>query len=298
VTILNKQEIVTFDASGSYDPDGTIVSYSWAFGDGNTGAGVHFSHSYSNVGSYTVSLKVTDNDRATDLASTTKTVRKSSPVAIIAETAELLYVGDTVTFNAAESHDPDGYIVAYEWDFGDGTTAMEITTFHAYENNSLYTVTLTVTDNDGATGLATTMKNVLNRSPLAVFTEDATTVAENETIHFDASGSYDPDGTIDSFEWDFGDGTTAIELTTEHAYIEAETYTVTLTVTDDDGASSSVTAEKIVETQETVTLAVISVIGLGVAALTATLLYGLFVRRSKKKKNSYSQAYARAYSKL
>jgi PKD repeat protein len=139
----------------------------------------------------------------------------------------------------------------------------------------------------------------LNRSPVAAFTEDATTVAENETIHFDASGSYDPDGTIDSFEWDFGDGTTAIEVTTEHAYtIEAGTHTVTLTVTDDDGASSSVTAEKIVETQETVTLAVISVIGLGVAALTATLLYGLFVRRSKKKKNSFSQAYARTYSKL
>ncbi len=159
-TILDKQETVTFDASGSYDPDGTIVSYSWAFGDGNTGAGVHVSHSYSNVGSYTVTLTVTDNDGATDIGSTTKTVRNSSPVAIIAETAESLYVGDTVTFNAAESHDPDGYIVAYAWDFGDGTTATGITTSHAYEDNGVYTVTLTVTDNDGATGSATTTKNV------------------------------------------------------------------------------------------------------------------------------------------
>ncbi len=158
---------------------------------------------------------------------------------------------------------------------------------HAYEDNGVYTVTLTVTDNDGATGSATTTKNVLNRSPVASFTEDATTVAENETIHFDASGSYDPDGTIVSYEWDFGDGTTGTEVTTEHAYIEAGTYTVTLTVTDDDGASSSVTAEKIVETQEAVTLAVLSVIGLGVAALTATLLYGLFVRRRKKKKRKF-----------
>ncbi len=49
----------------------------------------------------------------------------------------------------------------------------------------------------------------MNRSPVAAFTEDAKTVAENETIHFDASGSYDPDGTIVSYSWVFGDGTTA-----------------------------------------------------------------------------------------
>ena len=52
---------VTFDASGSYDPDGTIVSYAWNFGDGNTGTGMSLSHAYNSAGSYTISLTVTDN---------------------------------------------------------------------------------------------------------------------------------------------------------------------------------------------------------------------------------------------
>ena len=106
-------------------------------------------------------------------------------------------------------------------------------------------------------------------------------------IHFDASESYDPDGTIVNYSWDFGDGNTAIGVTANHAYSEDGNYTVTLTVTDDDGASASLVATKIVETEETaLPLAVLSVIGLGVTSLTATLLYGLFIRRKKKKKKT------------
>ena len=64
-------------------------------------------------------------------------------------------------------------------------------------------------------------------------------------------------------------------------YIGDGTYTVTLTLTDDDGDSASVTADKTVKTQEAMTLAVLSVIGLGVAALTATFLDVLYVRKKK-----------------
>jgi PKD repeat protein len=315
-TVMNKQpvalftktagtvkvgETITFDASGSYDPDGTIVSYSWAFGDGNTGTGVSVQHAYSKDGTYTVSLTVTDDDGTTDTVNATITVivTNKAPLASFTESAETISTGESIHFDASASHDPDGTIVAYAWNFGDGNTTAGAAVDHTYENNGVYTVTLTVTDNEGATGSATATKSVLNRSPVASFTEDAETVAENVAIHFDASGSYDPDGTIVSYVWDFGDGTTGTGVTTEHTYIEAGTYTVTLTVTDNDGASSSVTAEKTVETQEAVPLAVLSVIGLGVAALTATLLYGLFVRRRKKKKEkSFSQAYSKAYSKL
>jgi len=65
---------VSFDGSGSSDPDGTIVAYDWDFGDGNTGAGVKPSHRYVAAGTYTVSLTVTDNDGASDTATSTATI--------------------------------------------------------------------------------------------------------------------------------------------------------------------------------------------------------------------------------
>ncbi len=281
---VNIDESISFDASESYDPDGTIVSYSWDFGDGTTATGVSVQHVYSQDGTYTVTLTVTDDDGATDTTSKTKTVLNRVPIASFTESAETVSSDESIHFDASESYDPDGTIVAYSWDFGDGTTATGVAVDHAYEDDGIYTVTLTVTDDDGATGSATATKNVLNRPPVALFTGNATTVMQNEAIDFDASESYDPDGTIVSYSWDFGDGTTVTGVTVDHAYSEDGNYTVTLTVTDDDGASSSVGAEIVVETETTVSLAVLSMIGLGVAALTATLLYGLFIRRKKKKK--------------
>jgi PKD repeat protein len=67
-------ETITFDGSGSTDPDGSIASYAWAFGDGSTGTGVNPTHAYATAGTFTVSLMVTDNDGATNTASTTATI--------------------------------------------------------------------------------------------------------------------------------------------------------------------------------------------------------------------------------
>ena len=124
----------------------------------------------------------------------------------------------------------------------------------------------------------------MNRQPVAAFTESDTTVMQNEPIHFDASESYDSDGTIVGYLWTFGDGNTATGVTADHVYIEDGEYTVTLTVTDNDGDSTSEAANIVVKTETTMQLALLSVIGLGITVLTATLLYGLFVRRKKKRK--------------
>ena len=285
---VNTDETISFDASDSSDPDGSIVNYSWDFGDGTKGTGVSIQHAYSQDGTYTVTLTVTDDDGATDTTSATKTVLNRIPIASFTESAETVSSGESIHFDASESHDPDGTIVNYLWDFGDGNTATGVEVDHAYEDDGVYTVTLTVIDDDDATGSATATKNVLNRPPVASFTENATIVSKDEAIHFDASESHDPDGTIVNYLWEFGDGNTATGVTSDHAYSEDGNYTVTLTVTDDDGASASLVAAKIVETETEIEtalpLAVLSVIGLGVTALTATLLYGLFIRRKRKKK--------------
>jgi len=282
--VVDTEEAISFDASDSSDPDGYIVDYSWDFGDGTQGTGVSVQHAYSQDGTYTVILTVTDNDGATNSTEAIKTVLNRSPVASFTESAHTVYSSENIHFDGSESHDPDGVIVSYSWDFGDGNTATGVEVDHAYEDDGVYTVTLTVIDDNDATGSATATKNVLNRPPIASFTENATIVSKDEAIHFDASESHDPDGTIVNYLWDFGDGNTTTGVTSDHAYSEDGNYTVTLTVTDDDGASASLVAAKIVETETALPLAVLSVIGLGVTALTATLIYGLFIRRKKKKR--------------
>ncbi len=162
-----------------------------------------------------------------------------SPVAIFTESSETGNLGDPITFNAAESYDPDGTIVSYSWTFGDGTTATGVSVSHTFNNKDVYTVTLTVTDNDGATDSAKITKRFINMQPVASFTSSGEAFSIDETISFDASSSYDSDGTIVSYSWAFGDGTTATGVSVSHAYSQIGTYTVTLTVTDDDGATDN-----------------------------------------------------------
>ena len=80
---------------------------------------------------------------------TTLTPTPASPIAKVSATQTRANVGENVSFGGADSTDPDGTIVSYEWDFGDGTTELGATVTHAYSNERTYTVKLTVTDNDG-----------------------------------------------------------------------------------------------------------------------------------------------------
>src|SRR3989337_1351468 len=130
--------MISFNASASSDSDGSIVSYFWTFGDGTNASGVTVDHAYTNVGTYTVTLTVTDNDGATASVSAVKTVLSRPPVASFTESATTVYTGDVIYFNASTSYDPDGTIVSYFWTFGDGTNATGILVSHAYTNNGVY----------------------------------------------------------------------------------------------------------------------------------------------------------------
>lgn len=133
----------------STDPDGTITSHSWDFGDGQSATSTNPNHTYATTGTYTVTLTVTDDDGASDSMSRSVTV--SSAVTNTPPTASFGYWvrGRWVVFKNY-STDSDGSIVAHAWDFGDGTSSTSATPSHTYASVGLWTVRLTVTDDDGA----------------------------------------------------------------------------------------------------------------------------------------------------
>ncbi len=162
------------------------------------------------------------------------------PTAAFGATADFL----SLTFNGSASNDPDGSIASYAWNFGDGNTSSGVspTATHAYSQAGTYTVTLTVTDNSGAIGQVSHTYDVAappppNSPPTAAFTFGTSGLR----VDVDGSTSGDSDGTVASYSWAFGDGGTATGLLASHDYGAGGTYTVTLTVTDDDGATGTTT---------------------------------------------------------
>lgn len=140
---------VTFDGSGSSDPDGSIAGYSWSFGDGTTGAaGPATSHTYSAPGSYMVKLTVTDSSGQQSTTSHPITIDEPPTAAFTGPASGLARA--PVKFAGSGSSDPDGSIVGYSWSFGDGTTSTAgPAASHVYLAPGTYTVTLTVTDSSG-----------------------------------------------------------------------------------------------------------------------------------------------------
>ena len=234
-------ETVTFNASLSTPNGGTITSYFWDFGDDTNETGITVTHVYTATGERTVTLNITDSEGLTDTAQDTFTVR-DYPVAFFEYEPTLPLVDETVTFNASLSTSDGGTIVSYAWDFGDSniTVAGAVIT-HTYTAFGTYNVNLTITDSEDLTDTFLDTIRILI-APVASFTHSPAQPIFNETVVFDASASYDPDGSIESYRWDFGDSTiiTVPDPVTHHKYIAEGTYNVTLTLTDDDGLTDTV----------------------------------------------------------
>jgi PKD repeat protein len=135
----------------STDSDGVIDSWSWAFGDGATATSRNPSHSYPAAGTYSVMLTVVDDYGTSDSVSKNVTLSapdNQDPVADFAFSCSDL----ACTFTD-QSSDPDGSIVSRSWDFGDGDTSTSTNPSHNYAAAGTYNVTLSVTDDDGASDL-------------------------------------------------------------------------------------------------------------------------------------------------
>jgi len=237
-------DTVTFSGTGS-DPDGTVVGYLWDLGGGNEMAGQTVRHAYPSAGVDTVLLRVTDDRGATSSADTVivTVVANQPPTATITVPSKDTTVsgGDAISF-AGTGTDPDGNVVGYAWQFGDGGQATGSSTTHTFTNGGTFAVTLVVTDDRGATSppdsVSVTVVTV-NQPPSVAITEPArdTTVTVGETIHLVATAT-DPDGDATTIRWQVGADTSRTGPTTSVVYSVAGTDTVRARATDANGATS------------------------------------------------------------
>ncbi|HEY5799020.1 MAG TPA: PKD domain-containing protein, partial [Burkholderiaceae bacterium] len=229
--------MVSFDAGKSTDAEGPIASYSWEFDDGGTATGATATRTYSRPGTYSTKLTVTDSVGASN-TTTIKTVVNAKPVPIYQWKqfdGELIIV-----FAGGDSTDDDGHVTSWSWNFGGGKTASGMDVSHMYSAPGTYPVEFTVKDNSGNSASTTFNVTVVGRPNMAPEAYASATQAPNSLeVAFSSAGSRDPDGSIANYFWTFGNGKTGTGAQIRHTYEEAGAKEASLTVTDNQGTSTT-----------------------------------------------------------
>ena len=223
-----------YGSSPAWSPDGSRIAFEDSYGGGACPADGRICYSH-------VSAVYVDGTGLTPIASGANPSWALSPGGF-PPTPQFTAACTALacTFDASESWD-DGSIVSFAWRFGDGTTGAGLAPTHVYAAPGSFAVELTVVDDSGARGSVSRTVDVTDGTtlpPVASFTAEC----NGSTCTFDASSSWDPDGQIASYNWNFGDGTDGFGHHVTHTYAAAGTYDVTLTVTDHHGATSAWTA--------------------------------------------------------
>jgi PKD repeat protein len=251
---------VRFDASASSDPEGGELSHTWDFGDGSTAKGASPTHEYRAVGTFTARVTVTSTSGASSTGDVEIVVGDNVPVARIAAppNGSSTFRGEPVAFSSAGSNDDldaafGGRIVGYAWDFGDGTTSTEANPQKSYGAISPaegFLVQLAVFDDAGGTAVAESRVKVVNRTPTVGIVADPASGTAPLTVDLSAvvldETTLVPNPPL-SYAWDFGDGTTSTAADpAPRTYASSGTYTVRVTVTDDQGATANATRAVVV----------------------------------------------------
>ena len=268
-TITAPASTVSLDGSASHDPDGTIKSYSWVLISGNgsvtinNGNTVNPSASGLIPGTYVFQLTVTDNSGATAKDQVTVTVNpepaqpNQAPVANAGNNLTITAPVNSAGLNGSSSFDLDGTIASYSWSQVSGpSTAVLLNNGTATPTVTglvvgIYKFALTVTDNDGATStddVTVTVNaavNKVNQMPIALAGNDTTIYLPANGYMLSAAGSFDPDGTISSYQWQEISGpNTVIPAATDGQQADATNllegvYEFQVTVTDNQGATAT-----------------------------------------------------------
>jgi gliding motility-associated-like protein len=216
----------------SYSFLGTITSWSWNFGDGNTADVQHPSHFYQNPGNYTVALTVTDDNGCADTRNIPDFIRPTFPTpAFSADTFSCS--SRAIVFNNTSS----GVGLTYLWDFGDGNTSDQANPSHHYAQEGIYTVSLKVTDINGCDSMITKTDYIRISNPVADFVAD-TVFSPCPPLMVNFTNQSTPD--IISFQWNFGDGNTSTLANPSNVYLTPDTFDVRLIGTTAIGCKDTV----------------------------------------------------------
>jgi PKD repeat protein len=245
---------VLFDGSGSKTTNFiercfncNLLDYLWDFGDGSEKVhGVKARHTYKAAGIYKATLVVRDGkNRKCSVDSDTVQVRVNTRPAIVLREVKKACSGSPINLavfiNGSQADDTQRSMLKYSWDFGDGVTQEAgPETSHVYQKGGEYQLSITADD-----GLATACSKYtyarkirVNNPPVANPGPNLVCCLNTESV-FDASASFDPDGDILTYSWDFGDGATAKGAHATHVYKKRGQYTVTLKVDDNSGTPCS-----------------------------------------------------------
>ena len=237
------------------DPGNDTPTFEWNFGDGSPieeGENLSaVSHVYGRRGSFTLVLTVRDEDGGSAVARRTVNVGGQAPTVDAIDGDRLGDEGQLLSFTA-EASEPGNDLITYAWDFGDGSpiqSGIDLQRVqHVYAEDGRYTLVLTATDADGE-ATATLDITVNNLPPTIVNVTAPPTGREGEVLSFEVDAT-DPGGVNDplTYRWTWGDGTPAVSgRAATHAYARGGTYTVQVTVTDDEDASASDTRTVVID---------------------------------------------------
>ncbi len=231
---------VSFDASRSTDPDDDIIEYEWDFDNDGTidQTGDKSTYTYQEIGSYEARLILTDSVGNQDEATVKVEVTEQGIVARLEINQSNGEVPLTVQFDASGSSFKEGSIVAYEYDFGDGSDAYigGSSVIYRYTNIGTFNASVTVTGSDGSKDSSSVQIVVRPVALTACFTVNTDSGRAPLFVSVDPSCS---EGTISTYEWTFGDGAISYDRKPEtHSYSTPGTYTIKLEVTSGEGIVS------------------------------------------------------------
>ncbi|MBK8497239.1 MAG: PKD domain-containing protein [Flavobacteriales bacterium] len=209
---------------------GVTPTYLWDMGDGVQYASTNVNHTYSGVGTYTITLIANDagSCNLADTVTLDVTVLPSLPVAV-AFTAGQLFDCDNMLLST--DNQSTGTNLLFDWQLSDGTQYTDTNVTHVFSGAGTYTITLTVSDALGCSPPQTASIDV-TIDPLVPVVAAFSVTQVNQCTQLDVEGLNLSTGDSVSYSWNMGDGTVLTTLDAQHTYTQPGQYTITLTVTD------------------------------------------------------------------